>query len=302
MKIKPSSNRVIRTLKSVTGGALDRFLLLDHLVSSSKSQILRVELPALRAEKSKHLTIYARFADSPHLSKNEWALLNMFTGSGHDAIVVTNSRINESEVQRLVEELKITVITRKNRGRDFGAFRDALLLQGIDERYSSLLLVNNSMLWDCEKLKNILETDLTGMESDIIGLTDSFQRSYHLQSYFLFFHGDKWENFLSAEIFNWKNWHFKRSIVHFGERALSKRAVTSGLKIGAVFSYSKLLESAFQLNYLDHLIQSEVNLNPTQHFWELLIANSFPGIKISLLDSNPARLPKVPNDPRTTSQ
>ena len=227
--------------------------------------------------------------------------MNLFAASDNEVIVVTNSRIDENEVKRLVEQLNNVVITRKNRGRDFGAFRDGLLTREISDTYLSLLLINNSMLWDIAKLEKILDSDLTSVDNDMTGLTDSNQRSHHLQSYFLYFHGEKWQTFLTNEISHWKNWHFKRSIVHFGERGLSRRAVISGLQIGAIFPYSKLLESAVHLDYLSQLIESGVNLNPTQHFWELLIAKSFPGVKISLLDTNPARLPKVPNDPRSTS-
>jgi hypothetical protein len=300
VKIKPSPHRAIRLFRSATGDLLDGFLLVDNLFSSSKSQILTIELPSALSRKSKHLVIYARYGDTPHLSTNEWLLLNMFAESENEIVVVSNSSIDEDEVKKLVEQLEIVVITRKNRGRDFAAFRDAILFREIEDKYSSLLLINNSVLWDCEKLKNIMEAGLMNLETDMIGLTDSFQRTYHLQSYFLYFHGHKWQSFLSNEVSSWKNWHFKRSIVHFGERGLSKRAVKRGLKIGAIFPYSMLLKNASRLDYLDQLIKSEVKLNPTQHFWELLFADSFPGFKISLLETNPARIPRVPKDPRTS--
>jgi hypothetical protein len=119
------------------------------------------------------------------------------------------------------------------------------------------------MVWDCEKLGQILQLQVNLMDGDLIGLTDSFQRSYHLQSYFLYFKGDKWQEFISREILNWRNWHFKRSIVEYGERGLSKRASKYGLKLEAVFSYSKLSDDSEEIDYLQNLKKLQINLNPT---------------------------------------
>ena len=301
MKILPSTNRYLRLTKYLVGMMLDSCLYFDHLLSKRDS-LIEINYPA-RFIPSSHdrLIVFARFSNSDELLSNEWDLLNLLSKKNSHIIVVSNSPINSGDIARLTDVPHLGVIIRRNIGRDFGAYKDVLKSGILLDRYDSLLFINNSMHWDCQKLDLILDSKIDRHNCDILGLTDSFQRSYHLQSYFIYFNGPKWHKFLEDESNIWKNWHFKRSIVEYGERGLSKRALKCGLNLDAIYPYSELVVQSKDLDYLSCFQEKRINLNPTQHFWETLKTNSFPGVKISLLNSNPARLPRTPDDPRSLS-
>lgn len=298
VQIKPSRNPILRFLRSLGGLLIDRLLIVDHLLSTDKIQIEEMYQSRVSDCESTNLTIFARYSNQGSLSANEWDTLRFLSKRDCKLVLVSNSKLDEIEISKLLEELHLLIIVRKNIGRDFGAFRDALKTVKPLGRYSSLLLLNNSVYWDVSKLHQFFQESSRFFKADIVGLTDSFQKSHHLQSYFLFFRGDNWKSFLNQELRHWKNWRFKRSVVEFGERGLSKRALKFDLILKSMYSYSDLIVDSADIDYLSNLIRLGVKLNPTQHLWETLHKHNFPGVKISLLDSNPANLPKIPFDPR----
>lgn len=296
--MRPSTNSFSRLTRAFVGSLFDRFLLLDNLIAGNVSQVSSIYNPDSAKKTSKNLIIFSRYSKVNALSSNELDLVEVLSKRDAELILVSNSPLNENDVKTLSKRFSLKILIRKNIGRDFGAYRDALKHQLELAQYSNLILLNNSIFWDCGKLEVVLDSLEIENKGDIFGLTESLQRTYHLQSYFLYFRGLNWPNFIGSEINYWKNWIFKRSIVEFGERGFSKRAIKSGMILEAVYPYPKLVKQSLDIDYLRDVHRLKLHLNPTQHYWEALARNSFPGVKLSLLDVNPAGLPKVPRDPR----
>jgi hypothetical protein len=129
---------------------------------------------------------------------------------------------------------------------------------------------------------------------------DSWQTSWHVQS---FAFGIDFASESSSIIFSKvRNVRMKRTLVRYGEIALAQNLLDQGFKLNVMIKYEKLIslfESGTVVNSnrseISDLIRAGVNLNPSQHFWSECMALGFPGLKRSLVESNPANLRSRPD-------
>ena len=239
-------------------------------------------------------------------------LLNLRLENWH--ILLVSTFLN-SESKAWCNLGKINFLERANQGRDFGAFQAGL------KHYQELHLLD-----DCDKL--ILLNDgvylrrdthltswndfLEGNSDSVIGITDSFQKGYHLQSYALnipkvIFNSLCWINF-------WSNLNIATSrekIIQDGEIGLSTMLLNSGFRIRALHSIlsARRLTASTQFNdWLDEQLDitygqavidyfcsmacmSTCFLNPSHQLLFPLLFDGLPLVKRDLLESNSSKAP-----------
>jgi lipopolysaccharide biosynthesis protein len=222
-------------------------------------------------------------------------------------IFVSTSKINEDGISKL-GILCDKVILRENQGYDFMSWQKGIELITNLSNYDELILCNDSVYGPLYSLSDIFDV-MRSKGGDFWGITDSFEISYHLQSYFLVFKkrviiSDAFRNFWSrVKIESRKN-----DIIKKYEVGLTQYLISKGFKPGAFLASSsftfKILRSkiifvlkhpltsikiiifAFQRYVLNYKA-----LNSPQYLWkDLFVNHHMPFIKIELLRDNPARV------------
>ncbi|MEE2525559.1 rhamnan synthesis F family protein [Hyphobacterium sp. HN65] len=233
--------------------------------------------------------------------------------AGRTVILVSNSpEFPEDEVAKALPHCGL-VAWRHNRGYDFGAYRDGVLLVPDYDRLDSLILINDSIYGPFQPLAPLLKK-AKAEKADVWGMTDSWDTRWHLQSYFLFFHAaalrNKWVKAL------WQNWTHVQSkswIINKLEIGLTGRIEQQGLKCAALFPYRSQV-TAFANTVRDNEMLADESLpephrrllermleladagapmNPCHFFWDQLIVQGFPFMKREVLTANPIGMPRL---------
>lgn len=160
-------------------------------------------------------------------------------------VFVTTSVLNENEKNGLTK-YSDSIITRENRGYDFMSWRVGLeseILEGYDE----ILLCNDSVygpLFPLEEAFGFMST----RDCDFWGMTESYQISYHLQSYFLVFR----KTVILSPAFQ-KFWgditiqESKSELIRFYEVGLSSVLLGAGFKADTYAGYTPSIMDRFRL-------------------------------------------------------
>ncbi len=230
---------------------------------------------------------------------------------GFAIVFVSNApRLSEAQVELLRTQCAL-VIRRDNVGYDFGAYKEGIAaipdLAGRD----MLVLANDSVYGPLHHLAGVLER-MEPEDADVWGASDSWEFSFHLQSYFVVFH----RKALATPDFKafWERVRYvpsKTWIVRHYEVGLTRAMRRAGLRCRAAYPYRQaaaaLVEAVVERNVagdgLDPVrksfiqqvfkaLNAGVPLNGTHFFWDHMIAEmDFPFLKRDLLQKNPARIP-----------
>lgn len=239
--------------------------------------------------------------------------------AGYTIVFVSNApRLRPADVEWL-RPFCGAILRRNNVGLDFGAFKDGIAAIPEPRRREALLLANDSVYGPFYELRQVVARMDPG-ESDVWSITDSWDRRFHLQSFFLLF-GPR---ALASEAFD----RFWRGVRHVQAKAwvisryeigLTRAMLAGGLRCRALFPYRTVAAGfteafraakeeeapgkpdaleAREREFRSHLLEAidtGVPLNGTHFFWEYLIqAAGCPFIKRELLRKNPARIPGLP--------
>lgn len=240
--------------------------------------------------------------------------LQALRSAGFDIVFVSNSpKLDGNAVERL-RPLCAAILRRRNRGYDFGAYKDGLLFVGDLSKLDEVLLTNDSVYGPLTDLRPVLSR-CDGDKAAVWGATDSWDQHYHLQSYFLLF---KKEALLhpAFKAF-WRKVRYvssKEWVIRKYEVGLTKTMVRNGLRCKALFPYRQAAGALTRAVLKDGLLKREdlpechrqfvaglflaiergAPLNATHCFWDYLIAElGCPFIKRDLLLRNPTRVPFV---------
>lgn len=227
--------------------------------------------------------------------------------AGFAVIFVTNSRqLSAENLARLAPHCH-AVVRRRNRGYDFGAWRDAIVGLTDTEDMETLLLANDSVYGPFGPLDRVIGR-MGAAEADFWALTDSWQRRFHLQSYFMVVHrralqSAAWQRF-------WADFHHsanKEFVVRQYEIGLTQVMLRAGLRCRALYAYDRLareVTAAAQRNptFVDNLYLKRVSdamaaavpINVTHFLWDYMIRrHAFPFIKRDLLMYNNQMVPQL---------
>ena len=213
-------------------------------------------------------------------------------------IFVTSSiNLHSKEISK-IKNLVTVILCSDGLGRDWGNFALGLRFAYEMDFPQSLLLMNDSLYGPFTCLKEIFD-NADRNKADFVGLTDSFQHHYHLQSYFIYCKSSLCTH---ATFLNfWKEFipqNNKDEIIFNNEIGFTKYFSNLGFEPGCSFTYNDLFNTALNGSYsTSEIIKTLKNgtfVNPTHHFADILITTyGFPFIKIELLRDNPSKIPSL---------
>lgn len=239
--------------------------------------------------------------------------LRQLAEAGFTVIFVSNApNLPEATISRLRPWCGL-ILRRTNVGYDFGAYKDGIAMIPDVRSLETLLLANDSVYGPFHPLKEIVAR--MDQSADVWGITDSWERQRHLQSYFLLFGRTALQSACFARF--WARFRYVNSkywIISTGEIGLSREFGAGGLRCQALFPYrtaAAALHRALRedtslraesldpaprvfLSRLAFAIDHDRPLNSTHFFWDYLIARQgCPFLKRELLRDNPSRVPFI---------
>ncbi len=259
-----------------------------------------------RLKGAKQLAIFAHYDEDAQVSPAALAYVEEIANLGFCVVFVSSSP-ELSDLARLALAPHIgALIIRENVGHDFGAWRDGLSFINDPTTRDAILLANDSVYGPFAGLSELI--DQFDDRADVWGLTESFEISRHLQSYFLYFRstalrsrafGQFWTDFpISATRFE---------AILSGEIGLSRFFRKQGLRLRAIAGYRDVRQTFRRRNRemliaasppvqgqprgrseTAYLVGEGHTLNPTHYFWRELV-NEFklPFLKRDLVLRNP---------------
>lgn len=225
--------------------------------------------------------------------------------------VTTGPRMSGDTLAWLTENCAL-IIRRRNVGLDFGSYRDGLRAIPDLSRLERLVLANDSVYGPFTNLATIVDKMDFGA-IDAWGTTDSWERRYHIQSYFIVFgsralRSDAFRRFWNGV----RDVRSKRFIITNYEVGLTRALMKAGLRARAVYPCRAAAEAFVRdvrernilndrslsvpertyLRQLFGLIIHGVPVNTIHFFWEYLIREmGCPFMKRELLRDNPGQIP-----------
>lgn len=228
--------------------------------------------------------------------------------AGLSIVFVSNAGKLRDDAWATLRELCDVVLVRRNIGYDFGAMREGLEACALPRPNTEMvLIVNDSVYGPLAPLDEMLAR-IDFNAADVWGAAESWQRRYHLQSFFLAagrkaLESKAWKQFWSrvrpVQSKPWVIWHY--------EIGLTRKLIASGLRCAAIWSYqdvvrdvdTSLLEEdefkdplfASRKIHANRIRQANVGrrpLNPTADLWRQMLRARFPFIKRELLLKNPS--------------
>ncbi len=204
--------------------------------------------------------------------------IHVLRSADFSVVVVSNGVPLRPDAAAALKGIAAVTLTRRNIGLDFSAWRMAMRHLALPRPGTRrILLINDSVYGPLAPLAPLLAR-MTPEEADLWGLTDSQERGWHLQSYFLLAHealiqSPAWRRFWRGVIpLPFKRWTIGRYEIGF-----SQRVARAGLRARALFPYATMVPDASIAN-------------PTLGAWRVLLAAGFPFLKRELLRDNPTEV------------
>ena len=222
-----------------------------------------VEIRCLKMEVSNgEVALFATHSSDGLLKPHVLHYIASLRHEGIAVVLIVNADqallVSEADILQQTDGLFI----RQSKGYDFAAWAHVLQLQQGLSDAAILYLVNDSLIGPInqEEFTNIVHR-IRDSEADMIGLTESIESGWHLQSYFLALK----KRVLLSCIF----WSFvedivcyksKEDVINHYERGLSSTLTRTGLRCEPLFCAIDAL-------------------NPTIHHWRELLDFGFPFVK-----------------------
>ncbi len=293
--MKPSSSRFIRSITAVAASLRDFLLRIDYLSSTSESNFDKTQEAKIRAAVNHKVVIcYLHFSSNDQIDEIDQEIVQFLRVNGYKVLVFSNCE----KISNFTGE----IVYGKNLGRDLGMYRDITRVLSAYCFSGKLIVLNNSVAWipgsNFLEMINFLTQQCD--KNSVSGIIDSWQTKWHVQS---FAFGIDFASESSSIIFSKvRNVRMKRTLVRYGEITLGQNLLDQGFGLNVMIKYKKLI-SLFELgtvinsnsSEISDLIRAGVYLNPSQHFWSECMALGFPGVKRSLVESNPAHLTNTPD-------
>jgi lipopolysaccharide biosynthesis protein len=160
--------------------------------------------------------------------------------AGFDIVFVSNCAELKPAAKAAVAAQARLVLTRRNVGGYFGAYKDALAAIGDLGGIDRLLLVNDSLYGPFWYLDDMLDR-MAALRGQFWALTDNWQRAYHLETDFIMFGRQAVADPAFAQF--WRDVRYVNSrsyeFRHY-EVGLSQALLRAGLRGGVLCSYRDL--------------------------------------------------------------
>jgi hypothetical protein len=232
--------------------------------------------------------------------------------AGLSVAFVTNSGQLKEDSMATLQAICACVLVRRNIGYDFGAMKEGLACLRLPRPETEfVVMANDSVYGPLRPLHEALgRVDFS--RADLWGATESWQRRYHLQSFFLIagrtaMTSKAWHDFWSAvRPVRSKHW-----VVSRYEVGLTQQLLGAGLRCAALWPYRDLVRRIdtsllgkddedttdpfvdvrrIHAGRVSHAVVARSPLNPTAELWRQLLQAGFPFIKRELLRDNPTKV------------
>lgn len=246
------------------------------MLAKGEPKVLRELQGLVVPDVSRPLCVFSSFSRR-RVAEYVYHYLAEIQAAGCDIVFVSTSpELDPADIERLCG-LCVKLIHRENRGYDFYSWKTGLRLYPDYPRHRGVLLLNDSVVGPFAPFSEILER-AESSAYDLVGLTESTDIDWHLQSYFLLVKARPATAALLLAFFaRVKPYSYKRTIIEryeLGFSALAQKACSVGT----------LYPSASIPWAQDPGEGKKASLNPTLELWrELIVGRRFPFVKKSLL-------------------
>lgn len=232
---------------------------------------------------SENVCIFCHFDRDSVVREYVFHYVKAIASAGFSVIFVSTANNVDTDDRRRLEAVGARVFTRENRGIDFGSWQYGLRKIEGGKNLRRLILANDSVFGPLFDLRHLID-QMEKSGADFWGVTDSYEKRWHLQSYFLCLNGNVVRSHEFQEFFRQDFRQLSKSqIIDIGETALSQLLLNAGFRGRAACPYNLLLK--------DGHVRI---LNPTHYYWDRLIErHRCPFLKVQLLRENPGGLTSV---------
>lgn len=262
---------------------------------------------------SDRVCVFVHFDRRGHVWPHTRRYLTALGDAGLSIILVSNSGALQTESEAWVTAHCSRLLLRRNRGYDFGAYRDGIA--ALPATPSLLILANDSVYGPIGCSLNAWLNQMDFAVADIWSLTDSWQHRFHLQSFLLAFGPAALAHpSFAAYWAGVRNLTSKWAAVRFYELRMTSVFQAAGLRCAAVWDYLDLVDAMQALEETEEpesepgidegalrrmaertvwCANRRIPMNPTSDLWLALLDRGFPFIKRELLRLNPSRTPDL---------
>ncbi|MDX2263766.1 MAG: rhamnan synthesis F family protein [Hyphomicrobiales bacterium] len=236
-------------------------------VESAPHRVLRRD----EGEPGAPVCLFVSFAPDGRIWPHTRAYLQALRRSGLHTVLIAATERPDLRLDDPGPEAADAVIVKRNGGYDFACWALALKLMPELWAAPALYFVNDSVYGPLSGF-NAMMARIAASPADVIGLTESDDIAYHLQSYFLVLKGAAlaspairgfWAGVREIES--------KHRVVKEYEVPLAGVALSAGLRVEAMFPMAA---------------PGAPRINPTLFLWRELIEAGFPFMKAHLLREN----------------
>jgi hypothetical protein len=270
-------------------------------------------------ELGRKIVLFLHFDRGGRVREALFDYVRQLAASGRSVVFITNSGRLDPQAEARLAPICAAILIRRNIGYDFGGWRDAiehfdLPRAGTEE----IIIANDSVFGPVRPLETML-LRLDYARADVWGLTESWQRRYHLQSYFVAFgpraiHAPEFRKFWASVI----PAPAKSYVIGRYEVGMTQAMIKAALRVEVMWPYEALTklitrdqltgyfaaESGARLDPLEltrwlHILRlrdaiaRRQPLNPTSDLWRHLLLSGYPFIKRELLRDNPTRVEDI---------
>lgn len=245
-----------------------------------------------------NLCFFAHYDSQGIVKPYVFEMIEQIKANDFDIVFVSTSKnLEKKSIAELSDKVQLLII-REEMSFDFGSWAIAFdYLKDSLHKTDNILLLNDSIYGPFFDLAPIFKR----MKQNLVwSMTDNYEMTYHLQSYFLFisknvFEDNRFQSF-------WRGFKFYKNkdniILHY-EIGISE-LFSQICPIQAAFPYCKMKEEF--LNYPDGSeyegniknIMKIKNVNITHYLWDFIIEKQgFPFVKRELIKKNPISINNV---------
>jgi lipopolysaccharide biosynthesis protein len=247
------------------------------------------------------LAIFVHWSRNDRISDHDQNFIQCLAAEFDQVLVVCNRNGlgNKNRPQLSKPNDKVQIIERENEGYDFGGYQAGMShIRDASETLTEILLVNNSVFLLKNSLSDLIQ-EVRDSDFDVTAVTSSTEEKFHLQSYFIHFKKQAFEN---PGLWDWfstiETSNDKRATVTSLEIPFSTEMNVLGYTCGAIWESQQVMSFLFSSagsNLLNEFrretkwifsIQTFLNnqsLNPTHYMWPHLLELGCPFIKKDLV-------------------
>lgn len=187
-----------------------------------------------------------------------WYVTNILEGLRRhqvNTIVVSNGKLTPDQLAAL-KPLCAEILVRRNKGLDFGAYKDAVLrLSQREKAVSRFLVLNDSTYVFGRELDHLLG-ELLSDDSPMVAAYENWELHYHFQSFCLGLSGDLMRDPKVRQF--WRDYRpisIRRWCIDQGEVQLSAAIRKAASSFKVLYSINSLLDSLMENSNWDTLLQ-----------------------------------------------